>query len=54
MIDAGDALLLPVQKYFMEYASAMSNKQNMEIRLASLGTEAGMIGAAALARTLLD
>lgn len=46
---AGDILVEPVQKYFTEYALFVS--ENVKIKLAMLGNDAGMYGAAG---TVLD
>ena len=51
MIAAGDVFLKRIQHYFDEYIWTMK-KENVEICFASLGSDAGMIGAAALASAL--
>lgn len=48
--EAGDLLLEPTRAAFREMLSARSHRPLAEIRLASLGNEAGMVGAADLAR----
>ena len=52
--DAGDLLLDPVRKAFEEHLPAREHRPIAELRLAALGNEAGIIGAADLARTAGD
>jgi glucokinase len=52
--DAGDLLLDPVRKAFEEHLPAREHRLIAELRLAALGNEAGIIGAADLARTAGD
>ncbi len=52
--DAGDLLLDPVRRAFEEHLPAREHRQIAELRLAALGTEAGIIGAADLARSGAD
>ncbi|MEO6471594.1 MAG: ROK family protein, partial [Aeromicrobium sp.] len=47
---AGDLLLKPAQESFDEYLSAAAHRPHASLRLASLGNQAGLIGAADLAR----
>lgn len=49
--DAGDLLLDPVRKAVDDNLPAADNRPHLEVRLATLGNEAGMIGAADLARS---
>ena len=49
--DAGDLLLDPVRRAFEEHLPAREHRRIAELRLAALGNEAGIIGAADLART---
>jgi glucokinase len=49
--DAGELLLDPVRKAFEEHLPAREHRRIAELRLAALGNEAGIIGAADLART---
>jgi glucokinase len=51
---AGDLLLDPVRSAFEEHLSARGHRKIAELRLAALGNEAGIIGAADLARTVQD
>ncbi len=51
MTGAGDTLLVPIRRYFQKYIWTIQ-QENVEIDFASLGDNAGMIGAAALARHL--
>jgi glucokinase len=51
MIAAGDALLSRIRHYFNQYIWSLK-PESIEICFASLGEQAGMIGAAALARTI--
>ena len=48
---AGDLLLKPAQEAFDEFLSAHDHRPHAAIRLAALGNQAGLIGAADLART---
>ena len=48
--DAGDLLLDPIRKAIDDNLPAAENRPHLEVRLATLGNEAGMIGAAHLAR----
>lgn len=48
---AGDLLLAPVVEAFETHLPARSHRPQAEVRLAALGTAAGIIGAADLART---
>jgi glucokinase len=52
--DAGDLLLDPVRQAFEEHLPAREHRPIAELRLAALGNEAGIIGAADLARTAGD
>ena len=47
---AGDLLLKPIQESFEQFLSAHDHRPVAEIRLAALGNQAGLIGAADLAR----
>jgi glucokinase len=49
--DAGELLLDPVRRAFEEHLPAREHRRIAELRLAALGNEAGIIGAADLART---
>ncbi len=49
--DAGDLLLDPVRRAFEEHLPAREHRKVAELRLAALGNDAGIIGAADLART---
>ncbi len=49
--DAGDLLLAPVRQAFESHLSAGDHRRVAELRPAALGTEAGIIGAADLARS---
>jgi glucokinase len=48
--DAGDLLLDPIREAFREHLTAREHRPEAEIRAATLGNRAGMIGAADLAR----
>jgi glucokinase len=48
--DAGDLLLDPIRGAFREHLTAREHRPEAEIRAATLGNRAGMIGAADLAR----
>jgi glucokinase len=48
--DAGHLLLDPIRKSVEDNMPAADNRPHLEVRLATLGNEAGMIGAAHLAR----
>jgi glucokinase len=48
--DAGDLVLEPIRKAFDDNLPAAANRPHLQVRLATLGNEAGMIGAADLAR----
>ena len=48
---AGDLLMTSVQDGFVRHLSAGTSRPHAELRLATLGNEAGLIGAADLART---
>ncbi len=52
--DAGDLLLDPVRRAFEEHLPAREHRKIAELRLAALGNEAGIIGAADLARAGAD
>ncbi len=52
--EAGDLLLDPVRRAFEEHLPAREHRKVAELRLAALGTEAGIIGAADLARSGAD
>lgn len=52
--DAGDLLLGPVRQAFEEHLPAREHRKIAELRLAALGNEAGIIGAADLARSGAD
>ncbi|MGH3475072.1 MAG: ROK family glucokinase [Aeromicrobium sp.] len=52
--DAGDLLLEPVRRAFEEHLPAREHRKVAELRLAALGNEAGIIGAADLARSGAD
>ncbi len=52
--DAGDLLLDPVRRAFEEHLPAREHRKIAELRLAALGNEAGIIGAADLARAGVD
>ncbi|UPK73394.1 ROK family glucokinase [Nocardioidaceae bacterium SCSIO 66511] len=47
---AGDLLMGPVQEAFVRHLSAGTARPHAELRLATLGNEAGLVGAADLAR----
>jgi glucokinase len=47
---AGDLLLAPARKAFADQLSARGHRPEAEIKLASMGNEAGIVGAADLAR----
>jgi glucokinase len=49
--EAGDLVMRPVRKAFDATLPATDNRPHAEIRVAALGNEAAIIGAAALART---
>jgi glucokinase len=49
--DAGDLLLDPVREAFEQHLPAREHRRIAEVRLAALGNDAGIIGAADLART---
>jgi glucokinase len=48
--DAGDLLLAPARRVFAERLTGTTHRPIAEIRLAELGNEAGLVGAADLAR----
>ena len=48
--DAGELLLGPVRKAIEDNLPAAENRPHLQVRVATLGNEAGMIGAADLAR----
>jgi len=48
--EAGDLLLAPVQRSIDNHLPAGDNRPNLHLRTATLGNEAGLIGAADLAR----
>jgi glucokinase len=48
--DAGELLLVPARRVFAARLTGTSGRPNAEIRLAQLGNDAGMVGAADLAR----
>jgi glucokinase len=48
--EAGELLLAPIRKAFGDHLSGAGNRPHLELRLATLGNQAGMIGAADLAR----
>ena len=52
--DAGDLLLGPVRRAFEEHLPAREHRKIAELRLAALGNDAGIIGAADLARSGAD
>ena len=52
--DAGDLLLESVRRAFEEHLPAREHRRIAELRLAALGNEAGIIGAADLARSGAD
>ena len=49
--DAGELLLGPARRVFAERLSGGASRPHAEIRLAALGNDAGIVGAADLART---
>ncbi|GAB3262993.1 ROK family glucokinase [Kineosporia babensis] len=49
--DAGDLLLQPAREAFASHLSGGANRPHLELRLAQMGNDAGIIGAADLART---
>ncbi len=48
--DTGELLLAPARRVFAERLTGTTHRPHAEIRLAALGNEAGMVGAADLAR----
>jgi len=48
--DTGELLLAPARRAFAEHLTGTTHRTHAEIRLAALGNEAGMVGAADLAR----
>ena len=48
--DAGELLLAPARRVFVERLTGTRHRPHAEIRLAELGNEAGLVGAADLAR----
>ena len=48
--DAGELLLAPARRVFAERLTGTTGRPNAQIRLAQLGNDAGMVGAADLAR----
>ena len=48
--DAGELLLAPARRVFAERLTGTASRPHAEIRLAELGNEAGLVGAADLAR----
>jgi len=48
--DAGELLLAPARQVFAERLTGGRSRPHAEIRLAALGNEAGLVGAADLAR----
>ena len=48
--EAGDLLMAPAQESFESHLPAAEHRPHLELRLATLGNEAGMIGVADLAR----
>ncbi len=54
MIAAGDALLGRIKRHFAEYIWDIKNEDAVEICFATLGEDAGIIGAAALAKNMLS
>jgi glucokinase len=50
---AGDLLLEPMREAFRRHLTARGHRPQLAIRLAALGNEAGMVGAADLARSLV-
>ncbi len=48
--DAGELLLAPVRKAIEDNLPAAENRPHLRVRIATMGNEAGMIGAADLAR----
>ncbi len=53
MIAAGDVLLNRIKDYFNEYIWSLK-KETIQIAFATLGEDAGIIGAAALAKQAAD
>ncbi|GLY18617.1 ROK family glucokinase [Kineosporia rhizophila] len=49
--DAGDLLMVPAREAFAEHLSGAANRPHLQLRLAEMGNDAGIIGAADLART---
>ena len=54
MIAAGDMLLEKIRHYFNEYNWVIKNEEAVEICFATLGEDAGIIGAAALAKNMIS
>ena len=48
--DAGELLLAPARRVFTERLTGTGSRPHPEIRLAELGNDAGLVGAADLAR----
>lgn len=48
--DAGELLLAPARRVFIERLTGAGSRPQAEVRLAALGNDAGMVGAADLAR----
>ena len=49
--DAGDLLLLPAREAFRARLTGAGSRPEAEVRLAELGNDAGIVGAADLARS---
>jgi len=49
MTNAGDSLLLPIREYFQQLIWTVQEEKDLEICLATLGEDAGIIGSSALA-----
>ncbi|MCW2715019.1 MAG: glucokinase, partial [Frankiales bacterium] len=50
--DAGELLLAPARRVFAQRLTGTAARPHAEIRLAELGNDAGLVGAADLARHL--
>ena len=53
LVALGDVLLVPVRSHFMGRVEGASARENLTIVAAELGTQAGVVGAALLARDLI-
>jgi glucokinase len=53
LVALGDALLNPVRSHFMGRVEGASSRETLTIVAATLGTQAGVVGAALLARDLI-